>query len=165
VRHPRRRLPTYEGDVRDFDPAEFIGVPGFIASPVPDLLPRWEGRWAEDPDFVLIGIKRLEARQSVDTSTFTDEQIALVLEPLRRLFAVLDLGFPAQWVAFEQVATVLPVWEAVAAVLRRECYSVAPGFLFAEEFGVPPDPRPRGPSWRSAPVAPPRFRRRPTASS
>ncbi|MDX3192941.1 DNA cytosine methyltransferase [Streptomyces sp. MN03-5084-2B] len=79
----------------------------------------------------------LEARQAVGTSIFTDERTTLVLEPLRWLLALLDLGAPAQWVALEQVATVLPAWEAVAEVLRREGYSVDTGLLSAEEFGVP----------------------------
>ncbi|MBP2323297.1 DNA (cytosine-5)-methyltransferase 1 [Kibdelosporangium banguiense] len=131
-------LPTYEGDVRDFDPIEFLGVPGFIASPpCQTFSPGGKGAGRKTLDLVVIGIKSLEARHTVDTFAFTDEQTALVLEPLRWMLALLDSGAPAEWAAFEQVPTVLPVWEAVADVLRREGYSVATGNLAAEEFGVP----------------------------
>ncbi|WP_394621001.1 DNA cytosine methyltransferase [Lentzea sp. JNUCC 0626] len=131
-------LPTYEGDVRDFDPIEFLGVPGFIASPPCQTFSvAGKGAGRKALDLVLIGIKSLEARQAVDTSAFIDERTALILEPLRWMLAVLDVGQPFEWAAFEQVPTALPVWEAVAGVLRREGYSVVTGNLDAVEFGAP----------------------------
>ncbi|MCB8043673.1 DNA cytosine methyltransferase [Microbacterium oxydans] len=42
-----------------------------------------------------------------------------------------------QYVALEQVPTVLPVWEAMADVLRGLGYSVWTGNLQAEQYGVP----------------------------
>lgn len=61
-----------------------------------------------------------------------DERTALVAEPLR-----IVLGGRPQFVAWEQVPTVLPVWEACADVLTRAGYSVATGILNAEQYGVP----------------------------
>lgn len=61
-----------------------------------------------------------------------DERAALVVEPLR-----LALQGRPTFIAWEQVPTVLPVWEACADVLRRNGYSVAVGMLNAEQHGVP----------------------------
>ena len=63
---------------------------------------------------------------------FGDDRTALVLTPL--LYALRDR--PAH-IAFEQVPTVLPVWEACAEVLRDAGYSVVTGLLQAEQYGVP----------------------------
>src|SRR5690606_18173394 len=49
----------------------------------------------------------------------------------------IDDGAPYEWLAFEQVPTVLPVWEAYADHLRAEGYSVATGVVHAEQYGVP----------------------------
>lgn len=61
-----------------------------------------------------------------------DERTALVLAPLH--FALAG-GY--EWLAWEQVPTVLPVWEACADVLRREGWNVWTGVLNAEQYGVP----------------------------
>lgn len=61
-----------------------------------------------------------------------DERIALVLTPL---------AYAHEWrpefIAWEQVPPVLPVWEACATVLREWGYSVETGILNAEQYGVP----------------------------
>lgn len=64
--------------------------------------------------------------------TVGDERTALVLTPLHYWHEMRP-----QWVAFEQVPTVLPVWEACAEVMRDAGYSVWTGNLQAEMFGVP----------------------------
>lgn len=61
-----------------------------------------------------------------------DDRTALVLSPLAYVYR----DRPT-FVAFEQVPTVLPVWEACAEVLRELGYSVATGVLNAEQYGVP----------------------------
>jgi site-specific DNA-cytosine methylase len=61
-----------------------------------------------------------------------DERTSLVLTPL--YFAT---QYDYEWLAWEQVPTVLPVWEACAEVLRAEGWSVWTGLLQAEMFGVP----------------------------
>lgn len=60
------------------------------------------------------------------------EGAALVLEPLRVL-----LRSRARAAVWEQVPSVLPIWEACAAVLRERGWSVATGLIYAEQFGVP----------------------------
>lgn len=61
-----------------------------------------------------------------------DPRTALVLTPL----AYVARHAP-MYVAFEQVPTVLPVWEACAEVMRAWGYSVWTGNLQAEMYGVP----------------------------
>lgn len=61
-----------------------------------------------------------------------DERSPLVLETLRWAL----LGHP-EWVACEQVPTVLPLWQAFAEVLTDHGYSTAVGKLSAEQYGVP----------------------------
>ncbi|MFI8412821.1 DNA cytosine methyltransferase [Paeniglutamicibacter gangotriensis] len=61
-----------------------------------------------------------------------DDRTALVLTPL----AYIHRDRP-QYVALEQVPTVLPVWEACAEVMRGWGYSVWVGNLQAEQYGVP----------------------------
>lgn len=60
-----------------------------------------------------------------------DDRTALVLTPLH--FAVTG-GY--EWLAWEQVPTVLPVWQACAGELEREGWSVWAGLLHAEQYGV-----------------------------
>lgn len=61
-----------------------------------------------------------------------DERTALVLTPL--WYAI---KMRPKWIAWEQVPTVLPVWEACAGVLEEYGYSVWSGNLHAEQYGVP----------------------------
>lgn len=131
-------LPTIEGDVRQYGPADFPGVQGFIASPPCQTFSMAGGGAGRKAlDAVLQLVKSLEAREEIDLGAFDDERTGLVLEPLRWALAAIDAGQPFEWLAFEQVPTVLPVWEAMADVLRREGYSVATGTLNAAEHGVP----------------------------
>jgi DNA (cytosine-5)-methyltransferase 1 len=66
------------------------------------------------------------------TSLTGDERTALILEPLRIVLA----GLP-RFVAWEQVPTVQPVWDACAVLLAERGYSVTTGILNAEQYGVP----------------------------
>jgi DNA (cytosine-5)-methyltransferase 1 len=61
-----------------------------------------------------------------------DDRTALVLTPLH--FALTG-GY--EWLAWEQVPTVLPVWEACADELREHGWNVWTGLLYAEQYGVP----------------------------
>lgn len=61
-----------------------------------------------------------------------DDRAALVLEPLRWALALRP-----EYIALEQVAAVLPLWEAIAGVLRQHGYSVWCGNLQAEQYDVP----------------------------
>jgi DNA (cytosine-5)-methyltransferase 1 len=61
-----------------------------------------------------------------------DPRTALVLAPLAHVYR----DRPT-YVAFEQVPSVLPVWEACAEAMRELGYSVATGVVSAEQYGVP----------------------------
>lgn len=80
-----------------------------------------------------------------------DDRTALVLTPLH--FAVTG-GY--EWLAWEQVPTVLPVWEACAAELETLGWHTWTGNLQAEQYGVP-QTRKRAflLASRRGPVAPP----------
>jgi DNA (cytosine-5)-methyltransferase 1 len=64
--------------------------------------------------------------------TALDDKSALCLYPL---YWALELE--PEWITMEQVPTVLPLWEAIAEVLRSNGYSVWTGNVQAEQFGVP----------------------------
>jgi len=66
----------------------------------------------------------------------------LVLEPARFLHGLICLrpdgvGMPLEWVAFEQVPSVLPLWQVYAEELRKLGWSVWAGVLNAANYGVP----------------------------
>lgn len=61
-----------------------------------------------------------------------DADAALTLEPLR-----VALGSQAPYIAWEQVPSVLPVWQACAGVFASRGYSTAVAVLNAEQYGVP----------------------------
>ena len=129
--------PTIHGDVRDHGPAT-ITTPGLIASPpcqTFSMAGKGAGRAALDTVSELA--RAMARREPVNLSAFSDPRTALVLEPLRWALEAIDLGRPYQWLAFEQVPTVLPVWNLYADILRGEGYRVDAGYLHAEQYGVP----------------------------
>ena len=66
------------------------------------------------------------------TRKASDERSPLTLEVLRWVDAL-----SPEWVTLEQVPAALPIWEAMAVVLRKWGYSVWTGNVHAEQFGVP----------------------------
>lgn len=128
--HPRVRA-----DVRTIPLEPFVGVPGLIGSPpCPTFSAAGNGSGRHDLPLLLHAIKRLGAGEwpAEQIDACDDPRTALTLEPLRWA-----LVMRPEWIALEQVKEVLPVWEAMAEVLRAEGYSVATGNLQAEEYGVP----------------------------
>ncbi|MEV8101038.1 DNA cytosine methyltransferase [Streptomyces sp. NPDC088135] len=133
-------LPTVEGDVRDYRPADFLDATDLIGSPpCQPYSVGGKGRGRAALDAVLDMADGLAAREPVAQALtgLDDERTGLVLEPLRWALEALDAGHPFKTLMLEQVPTVLPVWEAFARILRAEGYSVATGRLAAEEYGVP----------------------------
>ena len=61
-----------------------------------------------------------------------DDRTALVLTPLHYAYEMRP-----EWIAWEQVPTVLPVWERCAIELQNMGYSTWTGNLQAEMYGVP----------------------------
>jgi DNA (cytosine-5)-methyltransferase 1 len=127
-------LPTVEADVLDVDPEQYRGVPGLIASPpcqTFSLAGKGAGRKALDK--VIAAIDELsEGRDPWESIEVEDERTRLVLIPLEWA-----LRLEPEWLAWEQVPPVLPVWERCADLLRSRGYSVVTGLLNAEEYGVP----------------------------
>lgn len=126
-------LPTVEGDVRKGDPLAH-NAPGLIASPpcqTFSMAGKGAGRASLDR---LANALRTGWWYGQDGD---DERTILVLEPYRWIYQRHEVGRPYKWIAFEQVAPVLPIWEVYAEWLRTLGYSVATGVLNAEQYGVP----------------------------
>lgn len=77
-----------------------------------------EKRWTQD---------KVEAKARQDAKI-----AALVLEPARRI-----IELEPEWLAFEQVPEVLPVWRAYQTVLSNQGWSVWTGVMNAADYGVP----------------------------
>lgn len=136
-------LPTVQADVRELGPgSEFFAalveaVRALIGSPpCQPFSATGTGAGRRALDKVLHVVHCLADREPVDLSVFDDERIGLVTEPLRWALGAIARGRPFEWIALEQVPSVLPVWEAMAAVLRAEGYTVATGLLSAERHAV-----------------------------
>lgn len=109
----------------------------YIASPpcqTFSVAGRGEGRKALDQVLALVasGAWKDPAKLLAAGGDLGDERTALVLTPLAHIWV-----HRPELIALEQVPTVLPVWEAVAEVLRGLGYSVWTGSLQAEQYGVP----------------------------
>ncbi|MGZ4519737.1 MAG: DNA cytosine methyltransferase [Mycobacteriaceae bacterium] len=128
-------LTTIHDDVWTFQPDG--RAEGLIASPpCQTFSAAGKGSGSKALGDVLRGIRDGYV-QNIDHLRFLglevgDERTSLVLTPLH--FALTQ---PYEWLAWEQVPAVLPVWEACAEVLRTQGYNVWTGLLHAEQYGVP----------------------------
>ena len=135
--HARQRA-----DIAKTDPlsvAELLALYGLIGSPpCPGFSAAGKGLGRKDFELLLGAIDMIGASFDVDTilddvrARQHDPRSALTLEPLRWALAL-----QPEWVALEQVPTVLPLWEAYAPILRGAGYNVWTGNLQAEQYGVP----------------------------
>lgn len=129
-------LETVGHDVWNYDLNVGYDYDGLIASPpcqTFSLAGKGKGREALDAVLSLIergwdDISDLRRRGM----EFGDDRTALVLTPLHYAYEMRP-----EWIAWEQVPTVLPVWEACATQLFNMGYSVWTGNLQAEQYGVP----------------------------
>lgn len=132
---------TLSHDVRDLDYRFLQVYKGLIASPPCQTFSlAGKGKGREALEAVLKACEQFKSEAETDWPEYAelaeatgDERTALVLEPLRAALSMPDL----EWVAWEQVPTVRPVWEACAEVLRSHGWSVWTGVLQAEKYGVP----------------------------
>ncbi|MFE7610514.1 DNA cytosine methyltransferase [Streptomyces celluloflavus] len=133
-------LPTVEGDVRAFSPADFPSATALTSGPPRQAYsitsPQAGNRSLRDAVSLM---RRMTAREDTTAclANLDDERTGLVLEPLRWALAAIDGGRPYEEVVLEQSPAVWPVWQAVGEALSAEGYSVACGVLRAEAFGVP----------------------------
>lgn len=130
---------TLEGDVAAYSPFGPLHAEGMIASPPCQTFSMaGKGAGREALNDVIGVLDRLLLGEDLDDIRWAgDPRTILVLEPLWWALQRIDDGTPFSWLAWEQVPTVLPVWEACAEVLRGFGYSVATGTLNAEQYGVP----------------------------
>jgi DNA (cytosine-5)-methyltransferase 1 len=128
-------LTTIHDDVWTYQPTE---ADGLIASPpCPTFSKAGKGTGAKALDKVLqlvplVPFMSLHQLKRAASLMDGDERTALVLTPL--WFAT---HHPYSWLAWEQVPTVLPAWEACADVLRPLGWNVWVGKLYSEQYGVP----------------------------
>jgi DNA (cytosine-5)-methyltransferase 1 len=128
-------LRTTQTSVLSVAPHLYREAPGLIASPPCQTFSRaGGGSGRRQFDILRRAILRMAGGEwpAEEVAETHDERTALVLQPLRWA-----LIMRPTWVAFEQVPTVLPVWEEMAAVLRSHGYHTATGNVSAEQYGVP----------------------------
>jgi DNA (cytosine-5)-methyltransferase 1 len=129
---------TIEADVRKFGPALLPDADGLIASPpCPTFSRAGKGTGRESIPAIIEAVYDMGKNMGHGQYLFEDERTELVLEPLRYALEAVREKKPFNWIAFEQVPEVLPIWEAMGKVLAYYGYSVATDNLFAEQYGVP----------------------------
>jgi site-specific DNA-cytosine methylase len=129
-------LETVGHDVWNYDLNVGYDYDGLIASPpcqTFSLAGKGKGREALDKVLSLIdrGWDDIADLRKQGES-LGDDRTALVLTPLHYAYEMRP-----EWIAWEQVPTVLPVWERCAVEIENMGYSVWTGNLQAEMYGVP----------------------------
>lgn len=123
---------TVHDDVRSFEMSGFYD--GLIASPpCPTFSQAGKGQGREEFELLKRAIKIISTGEwPADLlATCQDDRTALCAQPLRLTLE----GMPL-WVAFEQVPTVLPVWEAMGEAMSEHGYHVWTGKVHAEQYGT-----------------------------
>lgn len=127
-----------KADIAALDPSDICGaiLEGEIASPpCQGFSMAGKGKGREDSELLIKAVGWMA--QGADPRPYLrdrvqDERSILALEPLRWA-----LELEPEWIAWEQVPAVLPLWEACAEVLRADGYQVWTGNVYAEQYGVP----------------------------
>ncbi|MBB5075657.1 DNA cytosine methyltransferase [Nonomuraea endophytica] len=133
-------LRTNPGDVRDFGPKDFPDENVLAGGPpCQTYTVAGSGTGRQALDKVLAFARRMDEGEDVRTelARMPDVRTGLVLEPLRWALEAIDLDRPYEVIVLEQVPAVLPIWDAMAKILRTRGYGVATGVLRTEQFGVP----------------------------
>lgn len=125
-----------QGDVAKTDPRALAGdrCEGFISGP-PCPSFSIAGKKLGHDDLPVVRELVQELAQGIDNRAKApahDERSLLTAEPMRWIHAL-----NPNWVALEQVPSVLPVWQDVAGILRERGYSAWSGVLNSETYGVP----------------------------
>lgn len=128
-----------QGDVRLMDPGDCSDVEGLIASPPCQTFSdagKSSGQASLDQlgkaiDAVANGYAVLDAAAAVGLED-VDPRTLLVLEPMRFIESLRP-----QWIAFEEVPQVRPVWDAYALTLNAMGYWTRSVVLNAANYGLP----------------------------
>lgn len=94
-------LATVHGDVRRFGPADLPARVLTAGPPCQTFTVAGGGAGRVVLADILDAIKRMGARQAVDTAVLGDERTGLVLEPLRWILAAADMGRPYEAIVLE----------------------------------------------------------------
>ncbi|MFC7218859.1 DNA cytosine methyltransferase [Streptomyces polyrhachis] len=130
---------TEEADVRDCHPEKYGSANVLTAGPPCQTFSvAGTGTGRKNLDMVLGFLHRMGDGEDVtaELENLEDPRTGLVLEPLKWVLARHDSN-PFDVIVMEQVPAVLPVWHAVARVLRDRGYAAEAGVLHTEEYGVP----------------------------
>lgn len=133
-------LPTIHGDVREYDPADFPGATILTGGPpcqTYTVAGGGSGRRALDKVISLVARMAKGSNIGSSLKMLEDERTGLVLEPLRWALQAIEDEDAYEAIVLEQVPAVLPIWQAIRAVLETHGYEVDCGVLRTEEFGVP----------------------------
>lgn len=123
---------TLQADVAALEPTDFGEVRGLIASPPCQTFSYagpGKGRAARE--------RVIQAAWDIHSGTHqwspvdSDHRTDLVLQPLRYALALRP-----QWLAWEQVPPVLPIWQACAVILGWHGYTTHTGILSTEQHGL-----------------------------
>ncbi|MFF7096362.1 DNA cytosine methyltransferase [Streptomyces rubradiris] len=127
---------TIQCDVTQYPTHPFKGrrVGKIDSPPCPPFSKSGNGRGAHDLPLILQTIEDLahgNDTRAQHGAACQDPRSILTAEPMRWHY---DLR--PEWIAMEQVPSVLPVWEQYAEILTRWGYSVAAGVLDAADYGL-----------------------------
>ncbi|MFC9268989.1 DNA cytosine methyltransferase [Streptomyces zhihengii] len=126
---------TVEGDVTQMVPDTFRGARGLIGSPpCPGFGKSGKKLGLQDLPRVYQAIDDLAAGRDTRAELHAaclDFRSILTAEPVRWMRALRP-----EWIALEQVPSVLPVWEHIARILDAWGYSTATGVLDAADYGL-----------------------------
>lgn len=123
-----RRI-TMTQDVRET--SSRLNLAGLIASPpCPRFSSAGKGEGREEIPLLIECLNMMASTTKYKLPSLHPDS-ALTLEPMR---FILD-GEP-DWIAMEQVPSVLPIWDAYANILRTKGYQTDVGILSAERYGL-----------------------------
>lgn len=132
-------LKSHHRGVQRCTPADFRATILTAGPPCQTFTVAGTGRGRSALNTLLLLVKKVARGEDISKSLseFDDERTGLVLEPLKWAFAAYSAGVPYGSLVFEQVPSVLPVWEQMAEALEEIGYRAIPKVLWTEEYGVP----------------------------
>lgn len=130
--------PRVQADITKLEPLDFSSVGQLGSPPCQGFSSAGLQKGRYDMSELIRVASTVQSREELEVGLkyleplMLDKGSLLVLEPLRWA-----LSNKPEWIAWEQVPVVLPVWNACAETLRRQGYKVVTGILNAEQYGVP----------------------------